>query len=140
MNTNKEIVALSCGKLDARKPETDLVFIGSNTNILVYDCTNNADVFDKEINDGVASLGMCDGGALPNVMEPTVVIGGNSSVSAVDINGDECFWTVSGGVVSSIAFMDFDNDGLDEMVTGSDDAAIRVLKGEDSIHEVAEKA
>lgn len=130
---------MSCGRLDSTKPDTDLVFIGSNTNLLVYDCTNNADVFDKEINDGVAALSICEGGALANVMEPTVVVGGNSSILAVDISGEECFWTVSGGMVSSIAFMDYDNDGIEEMVTGSDDSAIRVLKGEDAIHEVAEK-
>jgi hypothetical protein len=102
LNTNKEIVALSCGKLDPKKPDTDLVVIGSNTNLLVYDCANNSDVFDKEINDGLASLAVCETGALPDVEDPTVVIGGNSSLSAVDFSGDERFWTVSGGVVTSI--------------------------------------
>ena len=72
--------------------------------------------------------------------EPTVVIGGNSSLSAVDITGDERFWTVSGGVVTSIEFMDYDVDGNDEMLVSSDDSAIRILKGESSIFEVAEKA
>jgi hypothetical protein len=140
LNTNKEIVALCCGKLDTKKPETDLVIIGSNTNLLVYDCANNADVFDREINDGLASLAVCDTGALPEVDEPTVVIGGNSSISAVDFGGDERYWTVSGGVVNSLQFLDYDVDGTDEMLVGSDDSSIRVLKGERAIFEVAEKA
>ena len=37
MNTNKDIVSLDCGELDISKPGTDLLFIGSKTNILVYD-------------------------------------------------------------------------------------------------------
>ena len=85
MNTNKEIVALSCGKLDSNRPDTDLIIIGSNTNLLVYDCANNSDVFDREINDGLASLNVCESAAIPDVDDPTVVIGGNSSISAVDI-------------------------------------------------------
>lgn len=102
MNTNKEIVALTCGKLDPKKPDTDLVIIGSNTNLLVYDCANNSDVFDREINDGLASLEVCETGAIPDVFEATVIVGGNSSISAVDFLGEERFWTVSGGVVTSI--------------------------------------
>ena len=36
--------------------------------------------------------------------------------------------------------MDYDVDGVDEMLVSSDDSAVRVLKGEQSIFEVAEKA
>ena len=36
--------------------------------------------------------------------------------------------------------MDFDDDGCDEMVVASDDCALRVLKGEDAVHESQEKA
>ena len=67
MNTNKDIVALFSGKLDPRKPDIDLLFIGSNTNLLIYDATNNSDVFDKEINDGLTSLALCPKECLPDV-------------------------------------------------------------------------
>lgn len=140
LNTNKEIVALACGKLNPKKEDIDLIFIGSNTNLLVYDCTMNADVFDKEINDGLASLTLCNSGSLPDVDDPTIIVGGNSSVAAIDIDSEERFWTVSGGLVNAVTFLDFDNDGVEEMVTGSDDSAIRILKGEESLFEVQEKA
>ena len=108
LNTNKEIVALFCGKLDPKKPDIDMVFIGSNTNLLVYDCTNNSDVFDTEVNDGLSSLGLCGGESLPDVGQPVVIVGGNCNITGFDGDGEERFWTVSGDNVQSIAFLDFD--------------------------------
>lgn len=67
LNTNKNINALSCGSLDPAKPEYDLLLIGSSTNLLVYDCCNNQDIFDKEVNDGLSSMAICSGEVLPDV-------------------------------------------------------------------------
>lgn len=140
LNTNKEIVALHCGKLDPKKPGIDMVFIGSNTNLLVYDCTNNADVFDKEVNDGISSLGLCGGEFLPEVGQPVVIVGGNCNITGFDVDGEERFWTVSGDNVQALTFVDFDQDGVDELVVGSDDFAIRIFKGEEIIQDIPEKA
>ena len=127
MNTNKDIVALFCGKLDPKKPDIDLLFIGSNTNLLVYDATNNSDVFDREINDGLTSLALCPKECLPDVGQPVVIAGGNCSITGFDVDGEERFWTVSGDNVGSVAFLDFNRDGVLEMVAGSDDFEIRVF-------------
>jgi Bardet-Biedl syndrome 2 protein len=126
--------------LDARNPDVDLLFVGSSTNLLVYDCIKNADVFDQEIDDGVSVLDMCEAGSNPDVDEPMVIVGGNNSITGIDITGDERFWTIASGNVTAIQFMDVDGDGDDEMITCSDDSAVRILKGEDAVFELAEKA
>jgi Bardet-Biedl syndrome 2 protein len=140
LNTNKEITALHCGKLDPRKPDIDMVFIGSNTNLLVYDCTNNSDVFDKEVNDGLSSLCICGSQFLPEVAQPLVIIGGNCNITGFDVDGEERFWTVSGDNVQALELIDFDGDQVDELAAGSDDFAIRVFKGEEIIQDITEKA
>ena len=62
LNTNKDIVSLECGQLDPERAK-DMLFIGSETNLLVYDVDNNADVFDQEVADGLSSIsfGMMEG-------------------------------------------------------------------------------
>jgi len=127
LNTNKEIVALHCGCLDPKKPNIDLIFIGSNTNLLVYDATNNSDVFDKEINDGLTSLALCPSECLPDVQQPVVIAGGNCSITGFDVDGEERFWTVSGDDVGAVTFFDFNKDGIPELIAGSDDFEIRVF-------------
>ena len=62
MNTNKEIISLKSGELDPQKPGVDLLFVGSNTNVLVYDCVKNSDVFDKELDEGLTAVAMAEPG------------------------------------------------------------------------------
>ncbi len=69
--------SLACGKLDAKRPEVDLIFVGSKTNLLVYDCVKNADLFDKEIDDGLQTMFACEPGVCPEVEDPLVIVGGN---------------------------------------------------------------
>lgn len=69
-----------------------------------------------------------------------MVVGGNCSITGFDFDGEERFWTVSGDNVGSLAFVDFDGDGVDQLLAGSDDFAIRVFKGEEIIHDITEKS
>lgn len=135
-------MAIGCGELDpGRRPDVDLLFVGSHTNLLVYDCVKNADVFDREINDGLSTIAMCEPGCCQaEVVEPLVIVGGNQSIAGLDVEGEERFWTVSSGNVVALEFLDYDNDGLDEMMVGCDDMTLRVLKSEDALLELAEKA
>ena len=70
--------------------------------MLVHDCAHNSDIFDKELNEGLTSMIICSAGNLPNVAEPTVLIGGNCSIIALDLESEERFWTVSGGKVTAL--------------------------------------
>ena len=67
-------------------------------------------------------------------------MGGNCSITGFDVDGEERFWTVSGDNVQSLSFFDFDRDGVEELIAGSDDFAIRVFKGEEIINDITEKS
>jgi Bardet-Biedl syndrome 2 protein len=136
LNTNKEIIAMATGKLDSLS-NNEMLFIGSRTNLLAYDVENNKDLFDKEVSDGVNCLAF---GTLSTVGEPLIVAGGNCSITGFDIAADERFWTVTGDNASSIQFMDWDEDGEDELVVGSDDFSIRVFKNEEMIFDIQEQS
>lgn len=88
----------------------------------------------------MSSIAICTGEVLPDVGQPVVIVGGNCSVTGFDVDGEERFWTVSGDNVGALCLVDFDSDGVDEMLAGSDDFAIRVFKGEEIIHDITEKS
>lgn len=69
-----------------------------------------------------------------------MIVGGNCSITGFDFEGEERFWTVSGDNVKALEFLDFNGDGKEELVAGSDDFAIRVFKGEEIIQDIPEKA
>ncbi len=124
------------GKLDPLT-QNELLFIGSRTNLLAYDVENNKDIFDKEVSDGVNCLAF---GTLQSIGEPLIVAGGNCSITGFDLAADERFWTVTGDNASSIQFLDWDDDGEEELLAGSDDFSIRVFKGEEMIFDIQEQS
>jgi Bardet-Biedl syndrome 2 protein len=127
---------MATGKLDSLS-NNEMLFIGSRTNLLAYDVENNKDIFDKEVSDGVNCLAF---GTFTTVGEALIVSGGNCSITGFDIAADERFWTVTGDNASSIQFMDWDEDGEEELVVGSDDFSIRVFKNEEMIFDIQEQS
>jgi Bardet-Biedl syndrome 2 protein len=103
---------------------------------------NNKDVFDKEVTDGINCLTIgafgASGGASTLEESNMVVAGGNCSLNGFDIVGEEKFWTVTGDNVGALTFMDWDGDGQEELLVGSDDQSIRVFKGEELLHDIQE--
>jgi Bardet-Biedl syndrome 2 protein len=51
-------------------------------------------------------------GELP---EQLVVIGGNCSIHGINSKSEDVLWTVTGDNVSSLALLDFNNDGYNEV-------------------------
>lgn len=49
------------------------------------------------------------------LLNHVVIVGGNCSVTILDAHGTEIFWTVMGGIVTSLAAFDFDGDGENEV-------------------------
>lgn len=49
---------------------------------------------------------------LPNQV---AIVGGNNSITVLDSQGTEIFWTVLGGIVTSLAVFDFDGDDENEV-------------------------
>ncbi|KAG8223824.1 hypothetical protein J437_LFUL003712 [Ladona fulva] len=93
------------------------------------------DVFFKEVKDGVNSITV---GKFGHMKDAIALIGGNCCVQGFDNAGNEVFWNVVGDRVSSMALVDFDRDGQNELVVGSTDYEITAFKNEHIVSEVTE--
>lgn len=128
----------SIGPLQAKSasaPTSDLLFVGTQSNLLAYDVERNADIFFRDVQDGVNTLIV---GKLASLPQPLVVSGGNCSILGYDFEGNEAFWTVTGDNVASLAFCDVDSDGLNELLVGSEDFEIRIFRHEELLSETPE--
>lgn len=67
-----------------------------------------------------------------------IVAGGNCSITGFDLVADERFWTVTGDNAAALQFLDWDEDGDEELIVGSDDFSIRVFKSEEMIFDINE--
>ncbi|KAI6661899.1 Bardet-Biedl syndrome 2 protein [Oopsacas minuta] len=133
LNIGQHITSLTAGALI--EGGTDLLFVGTANNLLAYDVENNQDVFYKEVPDGVNA--MCVGVTGRNV-DTLVYVGGNCSIQGYNSIGEDVFWTVTGDNVLSLMIFDFDADGENELLVGSDDYDIRVFKEDQMISEISE--
>mmetsp|Transcript_24131 Transcript_24131/g.32896 ORF Transcript_24131/g.32896 Transcript_24131/m.32896 type:complete len:212 (-) Transcript_24131:1501-2136(-) len=136
LNTNKELTALCSGQLDPNRIN-EVLMIGSKTALHAYDVENNSDLFDREVSDGVISLAF---GNISTIEMPLVVVGGNCSITGFDKDAEEKFWTVTGDNARALEFLDWDEDGEDELAVGSDDFAVRVFKQEELIFDINESS
>ena len=123
LNINRQVTAMVAGSLDATYVH-DVLVVGTSTNLLAYDVEQNADVFFKEVPDGVNAMAI---GPMQEREGPLVFVGGNCSLQGYDKEGEEAYWTVCGDNVRCISFCDADGDGIDELLVGSDDYAIRMF-------------
>lgn len=81
--------------------------------MLAYHVHDNKDVFYIECQDGVKAI-TC--GYFKDNTFPLVFVGGNSSVHGYDHNGKEMFWTVVGDVVTALILLDYNKDGMKEVL------------------------
>jgi len=49
LNINQSVTSVCAGALNPLKPDTDMLLIGTPTNVLAYDVDDNADLFYKEV-------------------------------------------------------------------------------------------
>ncbi|XP_037294953.1 Bardet-Biedl syndrome 2 protein homolog isoform X2 [Manduca sexta] len=103
--------------------------------ICPYDVHENTDLFFREAPDGVNIIMT---GSFGKYTDTLAIVGGNSSVHGLTWEGDELFWNVVGGKVCAMITFDFDKDGETELIIGSDDSYIRVLKNNQFIAELPE--
>lgn len=134
LNINRKITSVAAGPLSPGLGH-DVLMVGTQTSLMVYDVEENADLFFKEVHDGVNVIAY---GTMAAVAQPVCVVGGNCSVQAFDHEGNEQFWTVTGDNVSSLAFVDVNDDGVSELVCGTEDYEMRVYRGEHLIKEITE--
>ena len=77
-------------------------------------------------------------GTLGNLSAPSAILGGNCSIMALDKAGEEVLWTVTGDNVTSLELLDFNTDGYNELIVGSEDFDIRVFKDDEIVCEMSE--
>ncbi|XP_008560826.1 Bardet-Biedl syndrome 2 protein homolog [Microplitis demolitor] len=135
LQIGKQVLSLCTGRLT--EDERDILLIGTLTHILAYQVEENADLFYKNIPDGVYSITI---GKLSWLSNQVTVIGSNCSITILDGEGNEIFWTIMGGIVTSLAIFDFDGDGESELLTGTEDCEIKVFKADVILWEIKETA
>ncbi|XP_034935482.1 Bardet-Biedl syndrome 2 protein homolog [Chelonus insularis] len=135
LRIGQQILALCSGRLT--DDEKDILLIGTSTHILAYQVEENAEHFYKSIPNGVYSITIGKVGWFPNYI---VVVGSNASLTIFDSEGQEIFWTIVGDIIRSSIIFDFDGDGENEILFGSDDFGIKVLKKDTILWETKETA
>mmetsp|Transcript_15490 Transcript_15490/g.48734 ORF Transcript_15490/g.48734 Transcript_15490/m.48734 type:complete len:728 (+) Transcript_15490:185-2368(+) len=134
LNIQKQVTGVAAGALDPAK-KRDMLMVGTMTDLLAYDVDENSDVFFKEVPDGVSAMIF---GRMGSVDAPLAIVGGNCSIQGFDVKGEEQFWTVAGDNVSAMAFCDIDNDGINELLVGSEDFEIRIFQNDEVVCETTE--
>ncbi|XP_072026618.1 BBSome complex member BBS2-like [Amphiura filiformis] len=134
LGINQKVSALCAGSLDGMGVN-DILMVGTQTNILAYDVQNNTDLFYKDAPDGVNAIVM---GQIGSIDSPLAIVGGNCALQGYDIEGNDLFWTVTGDNVCSLALCDFNSDGKNELIVGSEDFDIRVFQDDEIIAEMTE--
>nr|XP_037289052.1 Bardet-Biedl syndrome 2 protein homolog [Rhipicephalus microplus] len=134
LNVNQTV---SCLTADCIKPgaKEDVLLVGTPTALLAYDVENNCDLFFREVADGANSMTT---GYLGTLRNPVALVGGNCSIQGFDHEGEDVFWTVTGDNVRALALYDFNKDGLNELLVGSEDFDIRVFRGDVIVAEIGE--
>ncbi|CAH1100216.1 unnamed protein product [Psylliodes chrysocephalus] len=122
LNINQSITCLTVGML-LPDEDKDILLIGTSSHVLAYHVHDNKDVFYRECTDGVKSIAV---GTFKDI-KTVIMIGGNSSVHGYDNQGNEIFWTAVGDIATSVIFMDYNKDGLNELVVSSEDFSIRIF-------------
>ena len=71
-----------------------------------------------------------------------IILGGDCSITGLDQEANDKFWTVTGDVVTSMELLNWSNAGgqKDELVVGTADFAIRVFKEAELIFDINEEA
>ncbi|XP_026470684.1 Bardet-Biedl syndrome 2 protein homolog [Ctenocephalides felis] len=113
-----------CIKLDVRASSIQ------NRSHSAYHVENNTDVFFQEIPEGSSSIII---GYLGSINTPLAIVGGAYAVRGFDATGKEHFWFLPGGNVKALELLDTDDDGLNELITGSDDCFIRSYKADGTL-------
>ena len=123
LNINKEITALTTGKLEADS-QHDILLVGTTTSLQAYNVHTNQDLFFKDIQDGACALAVVQ---LGWTITPSVVVGGVCCILGTDSRGTEQFWTVTGDRVTALAMSNVTGKGRSELLAGSDDFSIQAL-------------
>jgi Bardet-Biedl syndrome 2 protein len=111
LNINQRVTSLAAGHLSPDHGR-DCLFVGTPTNLLAYDVEENADLFYKDVPDGANAIVV---GHTNTSSEPLAIVGGNCALQGFNYKGEDPFWTVTGDNVTSLAILDYNKDGKNEV-------------------------
>ncbi|VDN53969.1 unnamed protein product [Dracunculus medinensis] len=131
LNINDRIQALVIAPLDT---SYDVIIVGTTSCILAYDFQRNSSLFQRDIVDGINCIKV---GSF-SLYDSIIMCGGNCAIWGLDKGGNDLFWTVTGDNVLSLCFCDVDNDGINELIVGSEDFDIRIFKSDLLLYELNE--
>lgn len=132
INLQKQITGLLAAPLGGHSKK-DVLYVGSETDLLCMDVDDNKDIFHKELPDGVYAM---TAGKFGESKSDLVFAGGNCSIQGFDASGNDHFWTVTGDNVSSMALCDLVGDGHNQLLAATEDSNLRVyLEGNELLHE-----
>ncbi|XP_071442607.1 BBSome complex member BBS2-like [Hetaerina americana] len=134
MNINQVVTSICAGCL-SESGDNDVLLVGTASYLHAYDVHKNVDVFYQKVKDGVNSIAI---GNFGQKRYPLALVGGNCCVQGFDFAGNEVYWNVVGDSVCSMALVDFDKDGENELVVGSADYEITAFKNEMIVSEITE--
>lgn len=72
---NRKVTAMASGNYGTS--DRDILLVGTETNLLAYDVDRNADLYYKDVPDGVHAMQF---GKVANVAAPLCLVGGNCSI------------------------------------------------------------
>lgn len=135
---------------EASQQQHDVLLIGTGGSLQAYDVSSNRDIFFKDTPEAVTAAvagpwplpsgASSPAGSVAGSNTTLCFAGGNCTLTGFDVAGNEAVWGVTGDVVTALCFADVDGDGNDELIVGTADADIRVVKGGDldTVGEAAE--
>ncbi|XP_051169367.1 Bardet-Biedl syndrome 2 protein homolog isoform X1 [Leptopilina boulardi] len=123
LHIGQQVTALCIGRLE--EDEREFLLVGTHTHILAYQIEDNADLFYKEMRDGVHHITT---ERLGWIKQQVIIVGGNCSVTVMDHEGNELYWTIASGIVKVIIAFDFDGDAQNELLIGTEDSEIKAQK------------
>lgn len=158
LNLNKDINNIQAAKFPYNFPKESLI-LSSENNLMLYDVETNSEKFNKEIADGISVIikisyilynkflykysqkkklffQVVAFGSMTGYNEGIIIVGGNCSIFGFNEDGDEVYWNVASDTVSSLCLTDIDLDKENELIVGTEDNYIRVLKNENTLYEI----
>lgn len=97
--------------------QSDLVVVGTERSLLVFDVFNNKTIFHRDMPEGVECVRI----SRVEQAGPTVIVCGcGSTIWGIGAQGEDVFWTTLGDDVHSLDLCDVDEDGVKEVSECSD--------------------
>eukprot|EP01138_Halocafeteria_seosinensis_P000066 gb/GECG01000067.1/.p1 GENE.gb/GECG01000067.1/~~gb/GECG01000067.1/.p1 ORF type:complete len:768 (+),score=99.94 gb/GECG01000067.1/:1-2304(+) len=136
INVNRQLTGLAAGNLNPTHTNKDVLVVGAATSIFAFDTENNSDIFYRDVPDGVSCIAI---GNVPGIERPLALAGGNCSIQGVGFDGNEQFWTVTDGKVTSLCCLSPGGD-RQLLIAGNDTGSIQLFSGDTLVASVQETA